>query len=196
MKKLLIILLVFTSCKKDSEPAVQIQVKDAITNTPVKGATVDLLKCQDIDIFCVFGYVSFRSSVTGNDGSCSFTQKDYDKAKATGASKADYWGIGNTKTTTPLIFPEGWMRLRIIRGTNYPSQSLLKISIQNVSAIAISSTECNTAADSIILVRGFGGQLNNIDWQVVNAGGMSLNSGTWQQQIPRLDTIKNITLNY
>ena len=196
MKKLLIILAVFASCKKSSQPSVQLQVRDAITNTIVKGATVDLMKCQGIDIFCTLGYVSFKNSITDNNGNCSFLQTDYDKAKAIRTSKSDYWTSESSKTTSPLIYPEGWIRLRIIRGTNYPSPSTLRITIQNALAVAISQTECNTAADSTILVRGFGGLLNKVDWQVTNATGV-LNSGnSWNQQVPRLDTVKNITLNY
>jgi len=52
----------------------------------------------------------------------------------------------------------------------------------------------NTNTDTTIILRGYGNQQNQINWQVSNSAVLS--SGMWNQQVPRLDTVKNITLNY
>jgi hypothetical protein len=196
MKKLLFLLilsLVFAGCKKDSIPTVSVQVMDAITNTPVKGATVGLHRCSPGEPLC--GLIAYRTNTTGEDGSCRFNKDDFDQTKQVQASKSDYWGIMVLKNTLLSIYPEGWMNLRIIRGTNYPAQSQLKIIINNTLTGLTSFKEYNTAADSSIQVRGFGGMSNKIDWQVLDPSSNILNSGTWNQQIPRLSTV-NATLNY
>ncbi|HWR32454.1 MAG TPA: hypothetical protein VN451_02940 [Chitinophagaceae bacterium] len=197
MKKSLLILLIFlwvlASCKKDSESKVSIQVKDAITNSPVKGVTVGLHRCMPYEPFC--GWIAYRTNITGDDGTCSFSKSDFDQTKQTQATRAGYWGIIETKSTLMHIYPEGWMRLRIIKGTGYPSQSRLKITMNYLAASLSFYTECNTAADSSILVRGIGGVSYKIDWQVVDPSNNPLNSGTWNQPIPRMDTV-NAILNY
>lgn len=195
MKKLLFILLVFTSCKKEPE-SVKIQVRDAISNTNVKGVTVDLHRCTfATNPLC--GLIAYRSNITGDDGSCRFTKNEYDQTIQIAVNKTDYWGSSLIpKTLLVIIYPEGWMRLRITRGTNYPSQSRLNITMNNSLTGFYSITGFNTAEDSSILVRGYGGQLNKIDWEVRDPVSNLLASGTWNQQIPRLDTVKNITLNY
>lgn len=188
-----IIFVLTVGCKKDSGSKVIIQVKDAITNSPVKGATIGLHRCMPSDPFC--GLIPYRTNVTGDDGSCSFSKDDFDQTKQTQASKAGYWGITVTKSILMYIYPDGWMRLRIIKGTGYPSQSRLKITMNYLAANLTFYTENNTAADSSIMVRCIGGVTHKIDWQVVDPSNNLLNSGTWNQQIPRQDTV-NATLNY
>lgn len=189
---LLIILWVFASCKKDSGSKVQIQVKDAITNSPVKGVTVGLHRCMPSEPFC--GLIAYRTNITGDDGSCSFNKDDFDQTKQTQASRAGYWGITEPKSILMYIYPDGWMRLHIIKGANYPSQSRLRFTINYMTAFGY-STEYNTAADSSILVRCIGGVINKMDWKVVDPSNNLLNSGTWDQPIPRMDTV-NAVLNY
>lgn len=190
---LVIFFLVFASCKKDSGSKISIQVKDAITNSPVNGATVGLLRCMPSDPLC--GLIAYRTNITGDDGSCSFNKDDFDQTKQTQASGAGYWGVTVIKSMLMYIYPEGWMRLRIIKGTGYPSQSRLKITMNYIAASLSFYTECNAAADSSILIRSIGGVTNKIDWQVVDPSNSLLNSGTWGQQIPRMDTV-NAILNY
>ena len=192
MKKLFIILLVFASCKKDTGFKVSIQVKDAITNSPVKGATVGLHRCGPSVLLC--GLIAYRYNTTGDDGRCSFSEEDFDQTKYTEASRAGYWRTFEPKSILMYIYPDGWMRLRIIKGTNYPPQSRLRFTISYITAFGY-STEYNTPADSSILVRGIGGVTHKIDWRVVNPSNNQLNSGTWDQQIPRMDTV-NAILNY
>jgi hypothetical protein len=138
--------------------------------------------------------IAYRTNITGDDGSCSFSKDDFDQTKQTQASRAGYWGITVTKSILMYIYPDGWMRLRIIKGINYPSQSRLKFTVNYLTAGFAYTTEYNTAADSSILVRCIGGVTNKMGWQVVDPSNNLLHSGTWDQQIPRQDTVT--TLNY
>lgn len=205
MKKLLIILLLFSSCKKPSSPSVNIQVNELITGSPVAGATVSLNRCAAAG--CIFGIVTEFSGVTDNSGIVWVPQDKYDNVpfwnEATYITKTNYWPEIFMKATSFSLTPMGWMSLRIIKGTSYPQGSVLTITSwrltqpPNIAHLGkINTQEFNVAADSIVIIKGFGNQLNKITWQVVDAGRNLLNNGTWNQQVPRLDTVRNITLNY
>ncbi len=210
MKKLFIILLIFSSCKKNnnasssSSASVSIQVNELTTGSPVSGATVVLQRCAAFG--CVFGIVQEFSGVTDNNGIVKVPQDKYDKIpfwnEATFITKPNYWTETFTKATPLSLTPMGWMSLRIIKGTNYPAGSVLTITAwrqtdpPNIAHTGyISSRDFNAAADSIVLINGFGNQVNKITWQVTS-GINTLNSGTWNQSFPRMDTVRNVTLNY
>jgi len=194
MKKLLLIALIFCACKKDTEPRTSFEVKDLITGTPVKDASVSIYKCTPGDPYC--GWIAWQTAVTGNDGRCSFSTADFNRVTFAEVYKADYFRPhSGTRNTNVGIYPEGWMRLRITRGTGYPPNSVLNIRAYGVDPNIYSSTDLNTAADSTIRIRCLGGQLNRIEWWVRDAAYNQLNVGTWSQQVPRLDTIA-ATLNY
>ena len=204
---LLIILTVY-SCSKDtpSSPSVSINVTDLMTGTRVAGATVALRRCANLG--CAFGIVEEFKGQTNNDGVISVPQDKFDKIPewndATYITSTDYWPEVFKKGKTFSITPYGWMRLTIIRGTNYPAGSRLIIMVNcqtqpanTASGGYIDVNDFNTAADSSLLIKGFGNHLNKINWQVQGPGGSGvLNSGTFNQQIPKLDTIRNIVLNY
>ena len=197
MKKLLLILLFFAGCKKDSASDVQVLVKDAVTNTPVKGVEVGIHRCT-IYTNTLCGLIAYRSAITGDNGSCSFNKDDYAQAMTIKTSKSDYWEIFEPVSNSLRIYPEGWMQLRIIRGANYPPKSKLNITMTNLLTGSNSSThyfQYNTTVDSSVLMRGYGGLSNKIDWSVVDSLSKELNTGTWFQLIPRLGTV-NVTLNY
>ncbi len=194
MKKIILIALLFCACKKQEENKTWVEVKDSVTGGAVKGASVLIYKCTPGDPFC--GFIAWQSAVTGDDGRCSFKTADYDIVTFNEVFKAGYWNPPTgTKNTRVSLCPEGWMRLRIIRGTSYPASSNLSIHAYGLDPTTVSFSNVNTAADSTILVRCFGGQYNRIEWRVTGPTNISLNNGTWNQVVPRLDTV-GVTLNY
>ena len=71
------------------------------------------------------------------------------------------------------------------------------MNIYNADRTRIDFIDNNAAADSLILIKGFGGEENKIDWQVMDENSNLLKSGTTIGiPIPRLDTLKNKLLNY
>jgi hypothetical protein len=200
MKKILFAVLLFSSCKKDSQN-VAIQIKETITGTPVSGASVLLQRCGDL-LGCAFPVTEF-SGTTDNNGICQVPQDKWDIINPTweGAivvNKTGYWSEQFPKSTSIAICPIGWIRLHIISGTNYPPGSALEIEVsRHSSPPLVSLGNFNTAADSSVLIMAFGNQMNKIDWKVwANDGtGTAANSGTWQQQVPGRDTV-HYTLSY
>jgi hypothetical protein len=110
--------------------------------------------------------------------------------------KANYWPFLTQKSTTVYVTPEGWLQLRIDRVGNYSVGSQLTLNISDQTGSRSDITHYNTAADSLIMVKGFGSQQNKIDWQVVDASNLVTNGTLNGLQIPKFDTLKNVTLNY
>lgn len=185
------------SCKKE-KPSVQISVVDQITNSPVSGAYVIVYKCGVFN--CNLGSIDLFTGVTGNDGVCKVPVDSYNEAIYARVEKTGYWSWDDAKTTSKKIVPAGWILIRIVKTANYPAQSRLRFMITsqsvNSSGLALSfMKDFNAAADSSILIEVFGGQANKIEWEVQGPNGL-LGGGNTDLQVPRLDTLKNIQLNY
>lgn len=200
MKKILIVCLIILGCKKETEERVWIQVRDRITGSPVKQAAVHIFKCVDMDPFC--GLISWQNQETGDDGRCSFTKADFDRVTFMRAYRSDYWATEMKKgsmmgsTIGIGIYPCGWMRLRIIRGTTCPPGSYLDFSVSSIQdPDYYSYTRYNAAADSSILIKCYGGQPNRFNWILRDPANSELKRGVWDQQVPRLDSTTT-TLNY
>jgi len=184
-----------SSCKKEGNK-VPVTVMDKVTNTPVSNASVFAYKCGVFN--CYLGRIDLFNGTTNNDGICKVPTDAYNEAPYLGASKNDYWSTNNDdKSTTKYLLPAGWIRLHIQRSTTYPAQSVLNIQTtsQSVSPYYFFTQNFNTPADSSLLIKLLGGQSNKIEWKVTAPNSPVLNSGTWNQQVPRLDTVR-ITLNY
>ncbi len=110
-------------------------------------------------------------------------------------TKPKYWNFLVQYSTTVMLSPEGWLRLNIHKAGTYPAGTVLVIVVENQTGTRSDLTQYNIASDSILMIRAFGGQQNKINWQV--QGATLLNSGSLTDlQIPRFDTLKNVTLNY
>ncbi|MDQ6609742.1 MAG: hypothetical protein M3Y85_07970 [Bacteroidota bacterium] len=179
------------SCKKSS-PKVIIVVKDAINGSMVNGATVGLHRCPVGGSLC--GWIAYRNNTTGNDGSCSFEQEDYNVSESITVGKIGYWAFFEPKSTFITIYPDGWLKVRIIKGSSYPPNSTLRLVLNYVPGNKINTYYVPAAADSIVKLRGYGGASNRIDW-FVTAGSGQINNGSFSQNIPRQDSV-NYTLNY
>ncbi len=187
-------LLLISSCKKNSTPMVSIQVKDAITSSVVNGAVVGLHRCTIFEVFC--GFIAYKSNTTGNDGNCSFNQQDYEETKSITVTKNGYWSVHEPKTSFINIFPDGWLRLRIVKGSSYPPDTKLRIVVNYVPVNKTNISQVNAASDSIILLRCYGGASNRIDWFVETTTPFAqINNGSFLQNITRQDTV-NAILNY
>jgi len=200
MKKIcLIALILFFACKKsaDPTPTVDILVKDAANSQPVSGASVTLRRCANAG--CAFGEVTEFQGTTDANGILHVPGDNYNNVPvwndAIYVTRGNYWSQFFSKSTTVSITPYGWARVRIISGTTYPAGSLLKMNVFSASQPLLSAHEFEIAADSSIIISGFGNEVNRIEWQVFGNSTV-LNSGVLNQQFPRLDTLQGTTLNY
>jgi hypothetical protein len=202
MKKIcLIALILFVACKKSADSTstqtVGILVKDAANSQPVSGASVLLRRCANAG--CAFGEVTEFQGTTDANGILHVPGENYNNVPvwndAIYVIKENYWPQFFSKSTTVSITPYGWARVRIISGTNYPQGSQLKMNVFSANQPLLSAHEFETAADSSIIISGFGNEVNRIEWQVYGNSTV-LNSGVLNQQFPRLDTLQGLTLNY
>ena len=197
---LVIVSTIFISCKKgnrDSISTVNIQVKDATTGQPVSRALVSLYRCANLG--CAWGTVEEFRGTTDNDGICPVPSANYNNVPvwndAIYVVKENYQQQFFSKSTTVSIKPYGWIAVKITRGSNYPQGAQLIFLVEETGqSNYLEAQRFNVTTDSTIILRGYGNQQNQINWQVSNSA--VLNSGTWNQQVPSLDTVKNITLNY
>jgi 5-hydroxyisourate hydrolase-like protein (transthyretin family) len=202
MKKIcLAALILLAACKKpgdgDSISTVNIQVKDATSGQPVSGALVSLYRCANLG--CAWGTVEEFRGTTDNDGICAVPSANYNNVPvwndAIYVVKENYQTQFFSKSTTVSIKPYGWMAVKIARGSNYPQGAQLIFLVEETGqSNYLEAQRFDANTDSTIILKGYGNQQNQINWQVSNSA--VLNSGMWNQQVPRLDTVKNITLNY
>ena len=196
MKKLIIFFLLVACHKKEVE-LVPISVRDAIDNSLVKDARVDLFYCgPGCQAYPYLGLDPVQTGTSGAGGTCFFSRADFIKASSIQALKEGYIGNLIPKSISISIYPMGWIRLHVSCSTNYPPMTKLRFSFKALQSGHVDSHEYEIPADSSLLLPGFGGQMNRIVWYVTTPLINSLNSGTWDQQVPRLDTVKNITLIY
>lgn len=185
------------SCKKN-KPSVQIHVTDSITHEAVAGADVVVYKCGTFN--CYFGTIDLFSGVTDNSGNCKTPEDSYNEATFVRVAKGNYWSWDDAKSTSKSMVPAGWMRVRLVKSTSYSPSARLDISVTSQSTNSTGSrfsftNSYGAPADSSILIKGFGGESNAILWEVYEQG-TRVQYGNAQQQVPRLDTVKNIVLNY
>jgi hypothetical protein len=196
MKKFILILaIIISGCKKeDRQNLTTIKVVESITGLPVSGANLTLLRCK---YGCPFGATVLSKGISDNNGICQVPTEHYIDATSLNVLTTKYWPFAVEKNTTVSMTAEGWIQLRIHRTGTYPTGSKLLLTIHGQSASMTDITEYNTAADSLLQVKGFGSQQNKMDWQVVDASFNLLNNGTINElQVPRFDTLKSLTLNY
>jgi len=194
MKRLLLLAALFAACKKPSiVSTTPVKVVEDVSNLPVGDARLAILLCN---YGCPFGAKVLFEGQTDNNGIVKVTGESYNTAGAfMNVTKAKYWNFLVQYDTTVILSPEGWLRLNIHKAGSYPAGTYLSIMMVNQTGLRTDLTQYNTANDSVLLIRAFGGQKNKINWQV--QGATLLNYGSLTNlQIPRLDTLKNITLNY
>ena len=191
MKKLILIILIFAGCSKKEEQLhpTSIKVLESITNLPISGADVVLHKYYD-------NTVLFQG-VTNANGICLVPSLHYNDVESVmSVVKQKYWD-DHHKDTTVHLTPYGWLQLRIHKVGNYTPGSRLILFQFNQNGSMSHATTVNTAEDSLIVAFCFGNQENNIDWRVVDVGQNRSTDGTLNGlQIPRFDTLKNVTLDY
>jgi hypothetical protein len=199
MKKIVLVsflamVIFLLSCKKE-KASVLVNITEKGANTPVSGATVVVYKCGVFN--CNLGSIDLFSGVTDNNGNCKVPAASYNEAAWVRVLHEKYWSWDEEKSTAKSMVPAGWLRMRIVKSGTYSANAILNIIITSQSTNSRGAAmslinNYNSPADSSVLIKCFGGELNKIVWQVSD---QSNKSGTFQQQVPRLDTV-NIVLNY
>ena len=191
MRKLILIIIIFAGCNKKEDqpptPPISIKVLESITNLPISGAYV-ILRNFDTVLF---------QGVTDDNGICLVPSLHYNNVEsAMSVYKQKYWDDYH-KDTTVYLTPYGWLQLRIHRVGNYTPGSRLILFQVNQNGSMNHATDVNAAEDSLIVAFCFGNQINNINWRVVDMGqNLSVDGNLNGLQIPRFDTLKNVTLSY
>ena len=114
---------------------------------------------------------------------------------------SDYWPFqkfGDIHNPTYLT-PHGSLQLRIRKVGNYPGNSLLNVASKSQDDLRfgdIRNFVTLEARDTTVTLRGFGGQKNKIEWDVIDAGVSIANGILRGLQVPRFDTLINVTLDY
>jgi hypothetical protein len=197
MKKFILIAVLFTCCKKEnrSVATTSIHVVESITNLPVSGVTVRFMRCN---FGCPFGPKILFRGITDANGVCQVPSEHYNDATSEmQVLKEKYWPFSVQKNTTVSITPEGWLQLAIHKAKIYPAGTSLYVNLVNQSGSWSHTMEHSTETDTLFLITAFGGQQHHIDWQVLDTNRNAIKSGTLNGlQIPRFDTLKNITLDY
>mgnify|MGYP006943056962 CR=1 FL=1 len=113
-------------------------------------------------------------------------------------TKVKYWRFDHDFIEYLVYLqPEGWVQLRIRKANFYPSDSKLFITIKSTTENKVDFSEFNTGSDSLIMVRGFGNTVNNIEWKVSSEYLGLMKSGAINGlEIPKFDTLTGFTLNY
>jgi hypothetical protein len=196
MRKLILIIIIFAGCsKKEDKPSTAITVLEKVTNLPISAADVFVNTGDPANLLS--GRNLF-TSVTDDNGICQVPSELYDDATWMYVGEKKHWPFQDQKNTTIYLTPEGWLQLHFHQVGNYPVDSDLLLTMVGESGWP-DPTLYGTArfADTLYTVRAFGSQQNKIDWQVRDAGHNIIANGTLTGlQIPRFDTLKNVTLDY
>ena len=192
MRKLILIIIIIAGCSKKEDqppqPPTSIKVLENITNLPISGADVTL-RNNDTTLF---------HGVTDANGICLVPSLYYNDVESVMSVThiQKYWS-DYRKDTTVYLIPYGWLQLRIHKVGNYtPGSRLLLFQISQSESV-YHVTDVNSAEDSLVVAFCHGNQQTRIEWRVVDMGQNRSTEGTidWLQ-IPRFDTLKNITLDY
>ena len=192
MRKLILIIIIFAGCNKKEDrppqPPTSIKVLENITNLPISGADVTLRNYDSL----------LFQGVTDANGIClvPFLHFNNMESQMSVTHLQKYWSDFH-KDTTIRLTPYGWLQLRIHKVGNYTPGSRLILFQSNQDGSVYHATDVNTAEDSLIVAFCFGNQINNINWRVVDMGqNLSVDGYLNGLQIPRFDTLKNVTLDY
>jgi hypothetical protein len=199
-KVILFIFIVFSSCKKDPKDSntIPLKVVEPLSEIPVKDAQVIFFECT---AGCIGSTIHF-TGLTDENGVCNVPSGSFNNYSVEmNIYKEGYWPflIPAQRSQKATLSPEGWVKLLIHTDTNYPSGSQLIISIAPKRLeYGYGDYLTNHAAsqDSTLLIKGYGGELNRINWQIVNANFELLDYDELEVEVPRFDTSANVILNY
>ena len=191
MKRILFLVFVLASCKKEANHSgdVSMMVVDKVTNTPIKGAAVSVSRASTV----------LLTTVTDGKGSFQLASEYFNDATiAINITKEKYWDNAFSKTSILKLVPEGWLQVRVHKTGTYPALSKIILEASTTPEKDMTTAKCfMTPSDSTINIRAVGGQQHELDWRVTDANDRSLNSGALSNlQVPRFDTVKNITVDY
>lgn len=199
MKKLILILVLLVGCKKeDKTEQVTITVLESGTTMPISGAEISLTGSNYPGT--TFPAIFF-TGVTDEYGTVHMDTKKFKSGSFFEIKKDKYWEtFTRIKKTTLYITPEGWLKLRLHPVRAYGTDVSLQLEIRkqdNSQSNGAIDGSFPADTDGTVLLRGFGGVPNKIVWQVYGVSpDLDTNSTLNNLQVPRLDTLRNITLEY
>ena len=204
MKSLLIcsnliffLLLAFASCKKNNSPTDKtiLTVLDSRSNTPIKDATVIFITND--------GTKLFWESTTA-DGQVQVPVSIFNNKSATmHISNNNYlaFDLRQPRSNKAYLSPRGWLRITVRTNKTFSPGSFLRLEMypKTTEHIPEITTSYERLGDDVLLVDGFGGQENTLEWAVLDGGmlGEIATFGSLKVELPRLDTAtSNVILNY
>jgi hypothetical protein len=204
MKRLLIrsnlffwLMITLASCKKDINSSAEkaiLTVFDSRSNTPIKDAVVIFMGNDGTKLFW---------DSTAADGQVEVPVSIFnDKTAVMHIYKEDYlaFDLLQPRSNKAFLSPRGWLRLTVQTNTSYPPGSYLRLEMypRVLEHIPELTTVYQGLGDDLLLVQGFGGQENTLEWAVLDGGisGDILTFGSLNVELPRLDTATNVILNY
>ena len=200
MKKIIIIVILFASCNKqgDGPPTntIPLTVLEPVSDLPVKDAQVIFFECT---LGCIGSNTRF-TGLTDENGVCNVPSESFNNSSVEmNIYKEGYWPffIPAQRSRKATLSPEGWLRLSIPANTNIPLGSYLNITI-GPKRLPYGWGETTTYYDTqdiVLLIKGFGGELNRINWQLVSENSHLISYDSLDVEIPRFDTTANVTLN-
>jgi hypothetical protein len=203
MRRLIFGIIIFAGCSKKEDPPISIQVLESVTNSPVGGAYLNLYNCVRYCSTAGSGRGVFMGTTDAN-GICLVPSQYYDLANSMNAQHSDYWPFEDFMVVRKTVYltPFGSLQLRIRRARNYSGNSLLEVALkgQNGRYGDVRTFVTSDARDTTVTLFAFGAQQNKIEWNVKAAypDYTPIANGILEALpvVPRLDTLKNVTLSY
>lgn len=163
------VLILIVSCSKVLEskgPEYPMKVFEYHTTSPVPDVRVDMYHCTDRDLYgeCINPEL-YATGYTNKNGEYIFSSSNFNRAnEGIVLTKAKYWE-GSGGEGDRFIVPEGWLDLRMIRKNTYPDTSDVLLTMYGETGFG-GSFYFRAPADSVIKIRGFGNQTNNVYWTI------------------------------
>lgn len=159
--------IVFFSCKKEknTDKGYLMTVKEAKTNMPIPGVTIQLFKCSRYDeVFGCRSQALFATHVTDDKGQYRFNAELNQANEGVVLKKSGYWDGGGgegERFLTPLATAD----IHLTTQANYPDTSNFQITTSNGVA-GESIGPFRPPKDSIIHLHLAGNDVNQLSWSV------------------------------
>lgn len=159
--------IVCFSCKKEKNTGSTylMIVKEAKTNTPIPGVTIQLFKCSRYDdVFGCRSRALFATHVTDEKGEYRFDGELNAANEGVILKKSGYWD-GSGGEGERFIVPLAWVDIHLTTQTDYPDTSSFQISASNGLA-GESIGPFRPPKDSTIHLSLAGNDINQLSWSV------------------------------
>ncbi|MGH2566415.1 MAG: hypothetical protein ACRDE5_17990 [Ginsengibacter sp.] len=122
-------------CKKNNSSdsgthnIITLRVLESVTQKPVPGAIVSLLKCTqpNLDFSCSH-YEAIKTLTTNSNGEFEFDESLVDRIAV---SASNYWSNETIHWTDIYLAPFAWINVHAVKVNSYPTKSRLNLLVQN-----------------------------------------------------------------